>query len=260
VDSTGAGDRVRLTARDYRLLAFAAEHQLVLESQLERLVGARQGTLKRRLSTLVASSHLSSGSVFGDTHYQIGSEGLAAVGSSLKRPRLRLPNYKHDVGVAWLWLAARGGTFGELRHVLAERSLRSHDGAVDRPLEPYGVRTGEIDRHGNERLHYPDLLLIDRDGRRLALELELTPKGRQRVERILGGYGADPRIDCVLYFVEATSGGRGIRRAMERTLREMGLSERIRLQFIREIRLTPANPGRKADRAAPDRPAVEVAR
>jgi hypothetical protein len=260
VDSPHSGGRVRLTGRDYRWLAFAAEHQLVLESQLERLVGARRGTLKRRLSTLVTSGYLRSGSVFGDTHYQIGSEGLAAVGSSLKRPRLRLPNYRHDVGVAWLWLAARGGTFGPLRQVLAERSLRSHDGAVDRPLEPYGVRTGEIDRHGNERLHYPDLLLIDRDGRRLALELELTPKGRQRIERILGGYGADPRIDRVLYFVEANSGGRGIRRAMQQTVREMGLSEHIRFQFIREIRLAPAKADRKADRAAHDRPAVEVAR
>ena len=165
----------------------------MLESQLERLVGARRGTLKRRLSTLVTSGYLRSGSVFGDTHYQIGSEGLTAVGSSLKRPRLRLPNYRHDVGVAWLWLAARGGTFGPLRLVLAERSLRSHDGAVDRPFEPYGVRTGEIDRHGNERLHYPDLLLIDREWPEAGARLELTPKGRQRIERILEAVTAPTR-------------------------------------------------------------------
>ena len=260
MDNPRCGDRIRLTGRDYRWLAFAAEHQLVLERQLERLVGARQGTLKRRLSTLVASGYLRSGSVFGETHYQVRADGLAAVGSSLKRPRLKLANYRHDVGVAWLWLAAHGGSFGPLRQVLAERSLRSHDGAIDRPLETYGVRNGEADRFGNERLHYPDLLLVDHHGRRLAVELELTPKGRQRTDRILGGYGADPRIDRVLYFVEANSTGRGIGRALERTVREMGLSEQIRFQSIREMQAEPPNADRNAARMVRDRRAAEVAR
>ena len=251
---------VRLTERDHSWLAFAAEHQLVLERQLERLVGAERRTLSRRLGILVDGRYLACGRVFDDTYYQARPRGLTAVGSSLKAPSLKLRNYRHDVGVAWLWLAARGGTFGPLREVLAERGLKSHDGALDRPLEPYGVRLGGLDRYGRQQLHYPDLLLIDRQGRRLALELELTPKGRQRSELILGGYGADARVERVLYLVESNSSGRGIRRGMERTVREMGLSEQIRFQFIKEIRIGPGETDRRAHRATSERRPAEVAR
>ncbi len=260
MDRLRPGGGVRLTERDYKWLAFAAEHQLVLERQLERLVGARRHALRGRLRALERSGYLTSGSVFDDRYYQVRPRGLAAVGSSLKPPRLNLRNYRHDVGLAWLWLAARGGTFGPLREVLAERSLRSHDGALDRALDPYGVRLGGLDRHGNEQLHYPDLLLVERQGRRLALELELTPKGRQRGELILGGYGADRRIDRVLYLVERNASGRGIRRTMERAVRDMGLSEQIRFRFIEEIRIRPAAAERDVRRAVAARRPTEAAR
>ena len=40
---------------------------------------------------------------------------------------ISLTNYWHDVGAAWLWLAARNGAFGPMREVLAERVMRSRD-------------------------------------------------------------------------------------------------------------------------------------
>jgi hypothetical protein len=235
-------DGIRLTERDHALLAFAAEHRLVLERQLELLIGARHRSLRARLDEIVRRGYMSVEAVFNERHYQIRSAGLAALGSGLPAPRFKLGAYNHDVGLAWLWLAAHKGAFGPLREILSERRLRSHDGALERPHEPYGVRLGGFDRRGNERLHYPDLLVTDPSGRRLALELELTPKGRERRELILGGYGTDSRIDRVLYLVEANRGGAAIRRALEDQAREMGLSNRVRFQPVKPFCVPRVDP------------------
>ena len=242
--------RVRLTERDHALLAFMAEHRLVLERQLERLVGAGEGRLRGRLLALAADGLVRPGRVFGEPHYQIRPTGLSAIGSNLSAPRFSVACYRHDVGVAWLWLAARDGTFGPLREVIGERRLRSHDGVRDRPSEPYGVRLGGYDRYGNPRLHYPDVLLVDPRARRVALELELTPKGRERRELILGGYGADSRIEGVVYLVEDTREGRSIRRLVGETVRQMDLADRVRFQFIEPIRVMADEPNRGPHRVS----------
>jgi hypothetical protein len=237
---------LHLTARDRMLLSFVAEHRLVLERHLERLVG---GGVRSRLWELVEAGYLSAGYVFAEPYHQIRRKGLAAIDSDLPVPRFNLAAYKHDVGVAWLWLAAHGGTFGPLREVLSERVLRSHDGALDRAPEPCGVRLGGLDRYGNERLHYPDLLLIDSHGRRLALELELTPKGCVRRELILGGYAADNRIDHVHYLVEANPRGHAIKRLLESTTRQMELAERVSVQLVKPILTEAGQPPQLAHQA-----------
>lgn len=110
-----------LTDGDRKLLEFVAEHRLVLERQLERLLAPLGSDLHDRLSLLAAEDYVRSGQVFGETHYRIRKLGLAAIGSRLAAPKPKLATYKHDIGVAWLWLAARGGTFGSLREVIGER-------------------------------------------------------------------------------------------------------------------------------------------
>lgn len=244
---------VRLTERDRRLLAFAADHRLVLERQLERLAGTKLGG---RLRVLADHEYLSRGRVFAERYYQIRPKGLAAVGSKLPAPRFNLTGYKHDVGVAWLWLAARGGTFGPVDEVLSERVMRSHDGALECVGDPFGVRLGGVGRRGNARLHYPDLLVVSPEGGRLALELELTAKGRERRELILGGYGADRRIDRVLYLVEDDPRGRSTGRLVKTAAREMGLSDRVLLQLVKPLRVT-GPPVRQVGLRAQQRPEAE---
>lgn len=255
MSSAPAPDRggVPLTDGDREILHFVGEHRLVLERQLVRLTGRSGTDLADRLSSLVAARYLSNGRVFGETHYQIRKLGLGAIGSPLKAPHPKLATYRHDIGVAWLWLAARAGTFGPLHEVIGERRLRSHDGAFDRPAEPYGVRLGGFDLYGNERLHYPDLLLIDSRGQRLALELELSSKGRERRTLILGAYAADSRVSRVLYLVEANPAGRGIRRSIEGAAWEMRLTDRVRFQFIKEIRVGSVGEARATVRTPPAR-------
>lgn len=219
-----------ITARDSELLEFVAQHRLVLDSQVQSLLGSCQAS-DARLRALEKARLLKQGPRFhGQPRcYQITRAGLDVVGSSLPQPRIDLREYKHDVGVAWLWLAAGRGAFGATQELVSERALRSGDmtaGGRDRSL---GVRLGGVGPKGRERLHYPDLLLVDPNRRRIAIELELTPKGIGRRERILAGYASDARIDAVLYLVEDPRIGRRI----EASARAVGASELVHVQRVR---------------------------
>jgi hypothetical protein len=222
----------RLTDADLMALAFIAEHPLVLPAHVAALLGTSVATAAKRLGKLGDAGFLRHDGVFRgepDWH-QITRRGASAVASGLAPPRAPdLSHYQHDVGVAWLWLAARAGTFGPLDAVIGERRMRAHDAALERGTEPLGVRLGGVGPRGKECLHHPDLLLRTADGRRIALELELSPKSRTRLEKILAGYGADPRFDGVVYLVERPA----IARSIEAAARRVGVSDLVRVQRVR---------------------------
>jgi hypothetical protein len=157
----------------------------------------------------------------------------------LPTPKRDLRPYSHDVGVAWLWLAARDGAFGELREVIPERELRSRDGPGRRSDPPLAVQLGGFGPGGRERLHYPDLLLVTPEGHRIAVELELSGKGRTRRERILEGYACDPNIDVLLYLVTDSRIGAQI----EASARRLDMAPMVHVQ-----RVTMADPTRQAGR------------
>lgn len=180
-------------------------------------------------------------------HFQITRAGLHAIGSDLPRPRIDTHEYQHDIGVAWLWLAARGRSFGEVGQLIAERELRSSDGKRDAGTAPLAVRLGGHGPGGRERLHYPDLLVVGPDGCRTALELELTAKSRTRRERILAGYAIDNRIDRVLYLVESDSIGRGVAGAV----RKLGISGLVGVRRVQLTGCRQALPGGRGGGRAP---------
>jgi hypothetical protein len=261
VDRCAPPRKIQLSEQDLDLLAFLAEHRLALPEHAAALLGVQPTTARARLSRLVEVGCVRFKPVFHrqPPMYLITRAGLNLLGSSLPPPRLDLRVYEHDVGVAWLWLAACAGVFGPVRQVIAERRLRSYDAARDSDphrAEPLGVRLGGVGPRGQERLHYPDLLLHTADGRRIALELELSAKGR-RLEAILSGYAADRRVDGVVYLVESES----VARAVRDTARRIGLSSLIHLQ---RVRLTARRPGAArapvADRTAPGRRATAADR
>jgi hypothetical protein len=248
-DETPARRRtgVRLTDRDLIALEFVAEHRIVQRPHLQALLGVGPGAAAARLRALAGADFLACDrSPDGrDDCYRIMARGLAALGSTLPPTRLDYGGFEHDVGAAWIWLAARDGLWGRPRDVVSERRMRSHDRSEDGRAAPFAVRLGGVGPRGADRLHYPDVLLIGADGRRVAFELELSAKSRSRRERILSGYAADPRIGAVVYLVESAAIGR----AIQATARKLGISDLIHVQRVERRR-----PGRGAaggvDRAA----------
>jgi hypothetical protein len=221
---------VQLTDRDRMLLSFVADHRLVLAGQVQVLLGASDWVTRGRLRALSRAGYLAQHRLFHQQPacYQATRRGLAAIGSDLPKPRIDLRSYMHDVGLGWLWLSARAGSFGPVSEVLSERQLRSHDGlpGSGRERERLGVRMFGFGPGGREQLHYPDLLLRTPDGKRIAIELELTAKGRTRREKILSGYGADRRIDLVVYLVNRPE----VERSVRASASKLGISEFVHVQ------------------------------
>jgi hypothetical protein len=214
----GSPGGVRLGDPDRLLLAFAAEHRFVLPAHVAVLLGVSEVAAGERLRKLSRAGLLTEKRVL-DGHpftYRSTRDGLDAVGSTLRPPNVDLSRYDHEVGAAWLWLAARRGALGPMREVLGERRLRSREATVKDHTEPVAVRLGGLGWDGRERLHHPDLLLVDSRGRRIAVELELSSKGRRRRERILSGYASDARFAAVLYVVESPQLARSIRASAAR--------------------------------------------
>jgi DNA-binding MarR family transcriptional regulator len=239
--------RIELTARDRELLEFLAEHRLALSDHIQALLGISPRAADTRLRALADAGFLTRERVFHrqPPFVQITRDGLAAIASDLPAPRLDLRSYQHDVGLAWLWLAARGGTFGPTREVIGERRLRSHDASVQEAHQLLGVRLGGVGPRGADRIHYPDLLLVTPEGRRIAVELELSWKGPSRTERILAGYGADPGVAAVLYLVE----NRTVGRSVEAAARRVGIQDLVQIQLVSCATADPrAAPGRVAER------------
>ncbi len=230
-------NRALITERDHVLLSFVAQHRLVLASHIQVLLGVSADAARARLQALRAAGMLAGERFFhGQPRcWWITRKGLAVIDSQLPPPRTDLRSYRHDVGLAWLSLAAERGAFGQLREVISERTMRSRDGARaqssvhdGRREEPFGVRLGGVGPAGRERLHYPDLLLITSGGRRIGVELELTTKERARRERILSGYGADSRIDAVLYLADNSA----VARAVEASAARLAITSMVHVQRV----------------------------
>ncbi len=230
---------IQLTARDLQLLRFVAEQRLVLAGHVQALLGVSAPTARARLGRLAGAGYLSHDARFHRKArcYQATRAGLAAVGSGYQTRKIDLNLYRHDVGVAWISLAAQRGTFGPMREVIGERRMRSqdasrlHDAEPFEAAEPSGVRLGGHGAGGRERLHYPDLLLVTPEGKRIAVELELSAKGRTRREKILAGYAGEERVDAVLYLVEHEN--QGLARSIQASARRAGIGAIVQVQPVR---------------------------
>lgn len=231
---------------DREILAFAAAHRVVLASHVHILLGSGEHGTPTRLAALERAGLVRHERALRSEPwcYQITRQGLAAIGSDLPPPRADLRSCRKDIGVAWLWLAARDGAFGHADRVMSKREQRALDrtrtarAQADERTEPrlppgnrseppFGVR---LESRGPElpRLHYPDLLVIS-EGKRIAIELALSVPGQRSVEQILGGYRAEPSIGVALYLVDDDLVAGSIQAPAAR----LGISNRIHVQPVR---------------------------
>lgn len=198
---------------DRELLGFLALHRATTAAQLPVLLGISPRRASERSRRLEAGGVLSRERIFANrpSTLTITRDGLRAIDSPLPQVHVSLTEYRHDVGVSWLWLAARDGAFGELREIVSERELR----AASQPVR------------GLEQ-HRPDLLLTTAAGKRIAIELELTPKGAGRLDRIMLGFAGDPAIDAALYLVPDAK----LARTVEQAARKAGIAKMVQVQRL----------------------------
>jgi DNA-binding PadR family transcriptional regulator len=240
-------------------LEFLSEHRFATRPQLVALLGFSDGAAYQRLKALAKAGLVRFEKPLGRPPpcYQVTRSGLAAIGSTLAPPKpLDLANYAHDLGVAWLCVAARAGFWGGTRELVTERRMRSYDASAERreqiggPGEPFAARLLGFGAAGREQLHYPDLILVDRDRHRIAFEPELSPKGRARRQRILEAYAGDGRFDAVVYMVERAD----VARLVERSAARLGISNMVHVQRFRDRpAASAAKPAATAARIRPER-------
>ena len=226
---------------DRLLLAFLGDHRVILLSQVSSYLEVTSSTARRRLGRLGRGGYLAQAAAFThrDPGYLITARGMRAIGSPGRAPKVRVGEYLHDVGLGWVWLEARRGTFGPLREVISERQMRSARGPSGGPgAAPLlqeetdhrlGVRLWDVGPQGRDRVHLPDLVLRTQTGKTVAVELELTGKSRRQRERIMSAYAAARWIDGVLYLADRPTIARGIRAAAVRA----GAESKVHVQTFR---------------------------
>ncbi|HEX3802687.1 MAG TPA: hypothetical protein VHV75_07610 [Solirubrobacteraceae bacterium] len=227
-----ARDSISITEADRSVLGPLAEHRILIVSQVASLLGVSEGAASRRLQRLKGAGLVHYERVFhgAPAAARITSRGLHAIEHSLRTPNENLHEYRHDVGVGWLWLAARAGAFGAVSHVAADREMRAADGSADAEGRPatYGVGLGMIGSRGRPQRHYPDLILDMTSGHEVAVELELTQKSSRRMARIMTAYASDARVDAVLYLVP----NRAIAELVSDAARRAGIADMVHVQRI----------------------------
>ncbi len=247
------------------MLGPLAEHRILIAPQIALVLAVTVDAAGRRMRRLRDAGLVSYGPVFKGAPgiAMITRDGLKALGSSAPEPKFDARAYRHDVGVGWLWLAARRGVFGALDGLITEQAMMSADKAAGamtaRPgREPYGLGIGMLGPHGNPQRHYPDLLLTTHTGHRVAIELELTAKSRHRMDRIMTAYASDARIDRVLYLVPDAA----LAQRVSDAARRAGISEMVQVRRLAPKAIHgaddigPRSPARSAAAAAGRRAAA----
>ncbi|HLH66133.1 MAG TPA: replication-relaxation family protein [Solirubrobacteraceae bacterium] len=235
-------------AAEQTALAFAAEHRFVTAAQVAALLDVDVAAASRRLRSLTAAGALERQAPLRGRPalYRATAAGIRAAGGDLRAAGpVALALQAHDQALGWLMLRLLEGGLGEVAMVIGERRMRSEDRRASAGQPRHGVRLGGTGPRGESRLHYPDLIAVTPEGRRVAFELERTTKGPARLEGILAGYAADRRIDAVVYLAEREGTAAAVRRAARR-MRLAGLVSvyRVRLEPDRTPRGHAAAPAR----------------
>lgn len=205
------GGGFRVTERDVAMVAWVGRQRFAEAELVARRFGMDRRNTYRRLRGLVALGLLKHRRVFHGRPgvYWATRLGLATAGVRLPVAGVDIRTYEHD-RLAVTVAVDLEREFGR-EAVRTERELRSHDARAAEPR--YGIRR-RSGRGGDQRgLHFPDLAVeLERP---LAVEIELTAKGRTRLDSIVGGYVRARHIAGVRYYLAAQARA-GVERAIQR--------------------------------------------
>jgi len=174
---------LKLTERDLAILQFINLFGFCEMPHLDARFGLKKPRNYQVINRLVEAGLIQHERVFYGRH---GIYRLTVKGAKLTElpPLARIPlaNYTHDVTLIEAYLR-----------------LMKHDPEAQWISERHLMQDKHADGVG-KRGHLPDGVLVFPDGQQVAIEVELTLKGRHRLERILKGYGAAFHYQEVWYY------------------------------------------------------------
>lgn len=162
-----------LTERDKKIIVLINRFGYLTAAQVARAMGMSLRVAYRRLQRMVKERYLIHKRILARAPgiYYVGSRGLAEVDTELGRFTVRLQTLLHNLAVADVAIALLERHPGS--NWLTERELRRKAG------QKFGV---------GWQGHIPDGALVFSDGKRVAVEVEMTAKEKRRVEKIMRGY------------------------------------------------------------------------
>lgn len=190
----------------------------MLAAQVQARFGIGPVVCYRRLGALVELGLVRYRRVFhGEPGVYLATHGgLAVADVALPASRIDLATYRHDLTAVWAAIqvdaeiAERGRD--ELR-VVGERELRSDVSAGAAAQQGRVAGPGAV----RGRRHCPDVAVVDGEGQVVvALEVELSAKGRARVERVMAGFARDRHLRRVVYLTDRRGIAGTVRRAVAR--------------------------------------------
>lgn len=225
-----------MTDPDQELLRFVAAHELVLAQQAATLLEisenahARLELLcdQRLLARVRLRSRLPAA-------YRITLEGAKQTDPALPPLRPLDPvRYRHEIGITWMWLAARTGTLGEFQEILSRRQMQAADttSRSEVLLHTPGATFKHQAAPGGQRDPrdaYPDLGMVKATGGWVSLDIVLTPPDPGRLRTTLARRRQDPRMLAQLFLVEPDQ---RIDTLIKTTAEQIGVGDRVHVRFL----------------------------
>lgn len=202
---------VRLVGRDQELCSFLVRYKLATEKQIERELFRPGTTARRRLGKLKSAGLVKSDRIYYGMHnpYLVTARGARLADNDLPAPKLDLTKLRHTLELVDLSWALRNGisvdgggldlSLWPSLGFVTERELRR-----DKLRARRSKGSGRMGR--GRTGHVPDGILLLNGGERIAVELELSDKRKDRYEDIFDGYRAQMasgEIDGVRWYFDS---------------------------------------------------------
>ena len=193
--SAGSIPHSILTGRDLAMLRYATRHGVCTADQLTRRFFTSNSACWRRLRALEELGLIVRRRTWWQGPQVVLTTPLGAqlAGADLPPARLNLPELEHSLALV----------------DLSEQLLDAHPGSqwvTERELRRDAIR-----RHRQEgmdprpvRIRTPDGVLILGD-KRVAIELDLTPKRTEQYEQLLRAYAADRTVQGLWWFARSAA-------------------------------------------------------
>ena len=170
-----------LTERDVEMLKLIGVFGFMQISHIEKYFSLKRPRSYQVVKRLVDRKYIENKRILNcrEGIYKLRKKGIELIGDVKKLRKVALGSFEHDLIVidVFIRLKAQYPDYS----FLTEKQIRSDKGV--------GVKG-----------HIPDLIFIDLNGKQYAIEIELNPKGKRRIETIIKHYKGAVEYKEIWYF------------------------------------------------------------